>query len=469
MRPNLLRLSLVSTGILLAGCQGIPGESTTRSVLLLSDATLSQPKDTSSKIPFVIQASHEQKTEHHDGPWTLQLLLDKALEANPEIASSRARAESARGQLVQASLYPNPTVGWRSEEVSLNKAGGGQQGPFINQEIVTAGKLQIAQAAAAHGVTAADWQAVTKWYEVATRVRVAYYDLLAAERELEVSKEIEQLAKEAFEKADKLQQDGSVYAFDVKKAQVELTLSQGRRAAAEQRIDGNKKRLAAIVGIPKQSISSVSGKLATCPTVFEWTKLIETALVRSSEVQEAQSLINQSQEQVRLAEAQVVPNVQLQTRPVYDFPDKNVMLFVEAGVTLPIFNRNQGNIMSARAEVARADAELRQTESRLTERLAEAFRRFENAKRQSILLEKAAKDAEESLKLVREANAVDRRTARYMDVLDAQRLLSQVRLDLVEAQGEAWKALSEIEGMLQAQPSPLAVPNESGSPCILLP
>lgn len=145
------------------------------------------------------------------------------------------------------------------------------------------------------------------------------------------------------------------------------------------------------------------------------------------------------------------------------------MLFVEAGVSLPLFNRNQGNIMSAMAEVARTDSELRQTESRLAERLAESYRRFENAKRQSEILEKAVKDAEESLKLVREGNVLDRRVARYMDVLDALRLLSQVRLELVEMQGEVWKAKSEIEGMLQAETAPVPVPGEGGAPCILLP
>ena len=145
------------------------------------------------------------------------------------------------------------------------------------------------------------------------------------------------------------------------------------------------------------------------------------------------------------------------------------MLFVEAGVNLPLFNRNQGNIMSAMAEVARTDAELRQIESRLAERLAESYRRFENAKRQSEILEKAVKDAEESLKLVREGNVLDRKVARYMDVLDALRLLSQVRLELVEMQGEVWKAKSEIEGILQTESSPVAVSGEGGAPCILLP
>jgi cobalt-zinc-cadmium efflux system outer membrane protein len=396
-------------------------------------------------------------------------MIENAVSANPEFAAAKARADVARGQLIQAGLYPNPTIGWRAEEMSLNKAAGGQQGPYINQEIVTGGKLQIAQAAAAHGVTAADWQAVTRWFDVVTRIRVAYYEVLTAERELEVSREVEALLRDSLRRADKLQQDGSMMTYDVKKTQVELMMAENRRGAAERRLEAALKKLAAVVGLPRQSIPALAAKLTPCPHSYDWTKVAETVLTRSSEVQEAQALVRQAQDQARLAEAQVTPNVQVQLRPAYDIPDRNAMLFVEAGVAWPLFNRNQGNILAARAEVGRGEAEVRQVETRLAERLAEAFRRFEDARRQTSLLQSALKDAEEALRLVRISNANDARVTRYLDVLDAQRTLAQVRLDLIEAQGDAWKASSELEGLLQAEPAPVPTPGTGGSPCIILP
>lgn len=411
--------------------------------------------------------SHEAAADQ--GPWNLQRLLDQAGEAHPDLSAARAKADAARGQLVQAGLYPNPTVGWRSEEVSLNRSGGGQQGPYVNQEIVTGGKLSIAQAAAAHGVTAADWAATTKWYDLATKIRVAYYELMTAERTLTTAKEIEALLRSSVEKAEKLQIDGSMLPFDVRKTQVEQSLSSAKRGTAERRLEAAKTKLAAVSGLPLEVISKLYGPQELGTPSYEWTPSLEGMLARSSEIQEVQSQIQQAQEQIRLAEAQVIPNLQLQARPVYDFPDRNAMLFLEAGIALPVFNRNQGNIMTARAELARADAELRQTQLRLTERLSEAFRRYQSAKVQLAGLNKAQTQGEEALKLVQTAFSADSKTARYLDVLDAQRTLYQVKLELIETEGEMRKAMSEVEGLIQSQQPHGTIPQGNGSPCILLP
>src|SRR5947207_1804977 len=50
------------------------------------------------------------------GPLTLERLQALAEENQPDLASARARAEAARGRLVQAGLYPNPTVVARIDE-----------------------------------------------------------------------------------------------------------------------------------------------------------------------------------------------------------------------------------------------------------------------------------------------------------------------------------------------------------------
>lgn len=460
--------TLILSGILQClGCQGTHHARFTSEQATHSSIILNSEERASANGGGIQPVSHDVAAEQ--GPWTLQRLLDQAAEAHPDLAAARAKADIARGQLVQAGLYPNPTVGWRSEEVSFNKAGGGQQGPYINQEIVTGGKLTIAQAAAAHGVTAADWAATTRWYGIATKIRVAYFEVLTAEQVLVSAKEIEALLRISAEKADKLLVDGSMLSFDVRKTQVELTLSTAKRETAERRLDAAKKNLAAVSGLATDTINKLGGQLEAIAPNYEWTSSLAAMLARSSEIQELQSGIHQAQEMIRLAEAQIVPNLQLQARPVYDFPERNAMLFVEAGISLPVFNRNQGNIMAARAELARSDAELRQTQLRLTERLTEAFRRNQSAKVQMAGLHKAQNQAEDAFKLVQTAFSADSKSARYLDVLDAQRTLYQVRMELIETQGESWKALSELEGLIQSDQPRGTIPPGSGSPCILIP
>src|SRR5262249_5662984 len=67
---------------------------------------------------------------------TYQELLDFALRNSPIVAQAAADVEDARGQWVQAGLYPNPTAGYQADQVGDARSAG-QQGGFFNQTVVT--------------------------------------------------------------------------------------------------------------------------------------------------------------------------------------------------------------------------------------------------------------------------------------------------------------------------------------------
>jgi outer membrane protein, heavy metal efflux system len=75
---------------------------------------------------------------------TLAELEETAVRCNPTIAQAAQRVEAARGRWVQAGLYPNPTAGYIGAEIG-NEGRAGQQGSFVGQEIVTAGKLRLSR------------------------------------------------------------------------------------------------------------------------------------------------------------------------------------------------------------------------------------------------------------------------------------------------------------------------------------
>src|SRR5262249_27470755 len=128
---------------------------------------------------LVVVASHETPA----APATsLQLsdLLALARQQNPDLAMAAARVTEAQGQFVQAGLYPNPTVGYIGNQINDGPGAAGHEGVFVSPETVSGGKLEVARAAAGHGLAAADWQAVSRWNETAARVRAAYYEYLTA-------------------------------------------------------------------------------------------------------------------------------------------------------------------------------------------------------------------------------------------------------------------------------------------------
>jgi cobalt-zinc-cadmium efflux system outer membrane protein len=399
-------------------------------------------------------------------PQSLSLpdLLDLTAMHNPELTIVRARADAARGKMIQAGLYPNPTVSIRSDEMGNPNGPGGFLALTVLQEFVTAGKLRLAKAAAAHGVAAADWDAVTRWYDVATRVRLAYVDALAAQLEVKANRDLVGIASEGLAVAEKLEKAGAGSQPDVLRARLELEQSQIRLGVAQRRQEATRRLLAVAVGVPELPCSGLAGTLEVPAPVFAWQSLVENVLSRSSEIQAAEALNQQAERLLARARAETTPNFYVQVRPIYSFPDQTPEAMAEVGAVLPLWNRNQGNIASARADLARTRAEIRLVELKLTERLTNAFQRYQAARQQAEGYEqKILRHAQESLRLVRLGYERGEAKYDYTAVLQAQAILFQARLVYVQALAEVWRSVSEIGGLLQLDQLPTGPPHTSNA------
>ena len=401
-RAGLLLVTV--SGVMLAGC--VTPSSNPNRVL-----TLYPPQTAVEAAPRLVHESAKggvvavgfEGSAQPTGPLKLDDLFAIALEANPDLAIARARAEAARGRLVQAGLYPNPTVGIDAQQIGLKKREG-QPSAIFSQEFVTNGKLDLAQAAASHGVAAADWQAITQWYTVTARIRAAFYEVLTAQREVKVGGEVLEIAKKGLDTNERLAKAGRVGEPDVLRARVELNQTENRLQIAQQRLAAAWKLLATAVGKPDLRPAAVEGDLDEELPGYEYEPLVSAVMARSSALQEAKAEVLQAQRELDLAVALVCPNVTVGVTPGYDYGERNPIISATVSVPVPVFNRNQGNIMAARAEIARTTNAIRQVQVRLTERLATAYQQYEVARKTVAVFEKKVlPDATESLRLIRVA------------------------------------------------------------------
>jgi cobalt-zinc-cadmium efflux system outer membrane protein len=383
--------------------------------------------------------------------WTLAKLVDLAVQNHPDLAAARARVQAAQGRLIQAGLYPNPQVWLRMNEIGARANAAGELGPTFVQEIVTAKKLRLAQGAAAHGVDAADWQAITRWYDVVTRVRQAYFEVLTAHREVKTLEEVVRLSEEGLQVAEKLLKAGAGSQPDVLRAKVELDQNKIRKGVADRRAEASWRLLAAALGQTSLAGAHLDGHLEKLAVpLLDWQPLLAQVLERSSEVQEAQAMVLQAEQLVRRAAVEKVPNVHLMVMPFYSFSDHQARGQVNMGWNVPVFNRNQGNVLEAQANLARSHAEVGQVELRLTERLTAAFQRYRAAREQTEAYSKQIlPNARESLRLVRLGYERGDPKYDYTAVLQAQHTLVQAQLTYVQALGELWRALADVAGLVQ--------------------
>src|SRR5438067_7233024 len=117
---------------------------------------------------------------------SLAALEQMAMQNNPTLAQAAANIDVARGRAVQSGLYPNPTVGYTGERIGAAGTAGELQGVFLNQTIVTAGKLRLNRAGFSQEILQMEAQALAQQYRVVNGVRVRFYQLLAMQRLLDV-------------------------------------------------------------------------------------------------------------------------------------------------------------------------------------------------------------------------------------------------------------------------------------------
>ena len=383
-------------------------------------------------------------------PATLDDLLTLATSRHPELRAARAKVEAAPGALIQAGLYPNPMIGPSFKEIGHRDNGWGEIGVEMSQTFVTAGKLALAQAAAAQGVNAADWQALTQWFNVVTRVRLAYVELLAAQREREAIIDMERVAANILKAAERLSAAGAVNRPEVLRAEVELAQQSLKKSVADSKVEAARRMVAAAIGAPELNLSDLRGDLDKAPPAYAWNTLIDWTLQSSAELQEAGALVAQRETLLQRARVEATPDINLTALPFYSNPERQWKGELLMTAAIPIRNRNEGNILGARSELARARADEENTALRLRERLAMAFQRFQAAQVQVDAYRKhIVPKARESLKLVETGFVAGDKMYGYTPLYQAQQLLFAAQLAEVQALAEWQRAAAELAGIAQ--------------------
>ncbi len=408
-----------------------------------------------SKVPPQPEPAATRKAQSAE-PIGLAALEQTALQYNPTLVQAGSKLVAARGRTLQAGLYPNPTVGYMSEEVGQQRTAG-QQGIFIDQVIVTGRKLQLNRAKFAQEITQAEWQALAQQYRVLNNVRMQFYEVLLRERLRDVRADLVKIADDGVRTTEELVNVGQANRPDMLQARIEARRQRVALESARFRYEAAWRELAAVIGNRQLVATPLDGDLEADPAPFDWDTTLAHLLEASPEVQIARAETMRSQFGLQRERVEPIPNLNLRAGTTYSFESRNQLALVEVGVRLPIWNRNQGNICAAQAELGRALAEVPRVELNLQQRLARTFARYRTAVAvvegyRGRTLEDGSyepgtlDDAEESYSQYRDALA--KRRAAYPQVLIAQRDYFQSRVEYVEALAELRRLEVAIRGLL---------------------
>lgn len=403
----------------------------------------------------------------------LQDLEQMALQGNPTLAQAEAAIRAAEGRRIQAGLYPNPIVGYAGEELSTRAfSEKSEHYAFIEQSVILGGKLKKSRNIFAQEKVQAENAAIAQKQRILNAVRILYYEALGAQQLVEVRGELAKVAREAVGISGELFNVGQADRPDVLQGEIEAQRAQLDLIVAENHRDQVWQQLGAVIGDPFLKPTRLEGNIEKGLSVLDQETLLATLLRESPEIKRAQAGIERAKATIVRAKAELIPDLFVRGGMGYSnelLETRNPRLagqktgpegFVEVGVRIPIFNRNQGNIAAANAELETAQREVRRIELMLRARMAAAFRTYQNSlsivnQYERHIIPQAQRAYDLYLASFKQM------AASYPQVLIAQRTLFQVRAEYVNALVVVWQNAIHIQGFLLT--GSLDAPMEAGA------
>jgi cobalt-zinc-cadmium efflux system outer membrane protein len=182
------------------------------------------------------------------------------------------------------------------------------------------------------------------------------------------------------------------------------------------------------------------GAFGRLPAWSELSSRLETA----PQLRRAQSAVVGRDAQVALERAQRIPNLTVTVGSQRERELGRRQGVIGVSLPLPLFNRNQGNTLSAlrRADQARDDLEAERL--RLNQALADAYQRAEVASTQTVTLRDQVLPAAQSA-YDAAVTGFELGKFGFADVLDAQRTLFQTKAQYLRALADRYRSISDIE------------------------
>ena len=323
-------------------------------------------------------------------PLKLEDFLASADKNNPTLQQAAAIIRRSEAEAKQAALYPNPTVGYEGEQIRGGSYGGGEQGGFVAQTIVLGGKLGLRRDIYQQQKQSDQIVAEAQLARVHNDVAQMFYDALSAQRLMQVRVRLVGVAKDAVETAHQLANVGQADSPDVLQAEVEAEQAAIDYTVAQRLFIEKFKSLAALAGTPSMETAPLDGSLDAPPQI-DADRIVDTIAQQSPTVKQAQQQVAIAQARLKDARREMVPDLQLKAGEQANLESlagdpgrkTGAQSFASVGIELPLWNRNQGNVQAAQAELDEARQEITRTQLSLRQQAEVLAQNYLSAKSES--------------------------------------------------------------------------------------
>ena len=393
--------------------------------------------------------------EHAQGVLvTLEQVEKIAGDSNPTLRQAEAEIRAAKARQQQSGLYPNPTLAYTGDEIRGGSVGGGKQGFFVQQTVITGGKLHLSREVFGGEVKLAEIEAEEQKIRVQSAVKMAFLRVLSAQELLEARRDLARIAQDAVETQRRLMNTGQADETEVLGAEVEEQRLRMAARMQENTLREEWRSLAAVIGRPDLPLATVAGDLENGWPELNEEQAVEAMTTESPAIRIAAAAETRAQSVLARAKRESIPDLQIRGGMEYNHETlgsvpsaKGWEGIAELAVQIPLFNRNQGNVAAARADTERAEQEKKRIALTLRERAASSVDLYANARLMALeYRDEMLPRAKKAYGLM--VDKYGRMLASYPRVLDAQRKLYELQMEYIGALESVWTNGIALQGYL---------------------
>ncbi len=374
---------------------------------------------------------------------TLEQALAMADERSPLLAAARNDAAASEGQVTQAGVIPNPSIELGIDD---NRRSTRSTSAMLSMPVELGGKrgARIKAAGLARDIAQRDLASARA--DLRAAVIAAFFEVAVAQETVRVAQSTIEIAQNALRLADQRVAAGKAPPLESSKARVQLANSRIEARAADAALTTARRKLGQLWGAPEPDFTQVGADLQALPQRGAIDDL-RAALAESPRMAAGRLAVEMGRAQLEVEKSKRYPDVTLSAGITRDNEQGRNKAQFGVAIPLPLFDRNQGNVYSATMQSYKAQDLYRELESRMTADLLQSVSQFDLAvgsvrEYRATVLPGAA-EAYDSARKGFEAGKVS-----FLEVLDAQRTLSQGNIGYLNVLAGAYQASSDIDRIL---------------------
>lgn len=386
--------------------------------------------------------------------YSLDMIVDLALSKNPLVSSAEGTIEQQKGQQTAAGAYPNPTVTGFGGHGSLRDAGRAGIGPLSDIESLTEYNVTVGQPVEWPALRAARQQVADLGFatanvglletrlNLASQVKVAFYDLLLAQQGADLARQNRDTVEGVARIVRARVKSGEAPQFESIKAEVEVLKARQQLARADNMVRISRVVVDTLTGGALGATYMVHGEFRMVPRELQIDGLMVRMMERHPTILRLLRSVEQSEWKIEFERQARVPTVTV-----------NGGYWREMGreafqgglsVPMPLWYRRQGEIAASLGAKRREEAELLRTRNELGRAV---YQHYQDVRTTAELIDVFDKgllhQAQEALRLAQ--FSFQQGASSLLEVLDAQRVQRQILLDYAEARHALSVSLTRLE------------------------